>query len=95
MVKDSRGKTKKMSKFEAMVQNTLTSAIKGEPRARKTIIDLAKMIGFLIPPPIPEAEQQNGVIIVPATLSVEEWIEKYGKPVPDSAMDPFDEEEDS
>jgi len=77
IAKDQFGKIRKMTKLEAIFQNLMTASMKGDHKAIKTLFDLLKRTGVFNEPEEPNRSGGGGVIVVPASLSMEEFIAKY------------------
>lgn len=63
---------RRVSIDEALLRRFLANALKGEPRELLTMLKLFQSIGALKPP---EAEQQGGVLVLPANYKTyDEWV---------------------
>lgn len=74
-------KTRRISKFEAIFHALTLKAMKGDPKAANQMITLFRMSG-IIAPEIKDDRPQGGVLVVPASVTDEEWekmAEEYRK----------------
>jgi hypothetical protein len=66
------GESRRMSRAEAFLRMLTNKARAGDQKARDILTDLQRHRGVFEPPP--EPSQRPGVLLVPATLTPEEWL---------------------
>jgi len=67
-----------MTKLEALIQQQLNKALKGDSGASREIRHLMKDLGISLPTQVVDDKQVGGVLVIGETLTQEEWEEKYG-----------------
>lgn len=75
------GKKKHLALLEAMLRQQVIKAMKGDTKAFKETMALAKYLCIALPDPEPEKQKLPSVLVVPETLPMERWMEVYGKPM--------------
>ncbi|NKB37984.1 MAG: hypothetical protein GKR93_12610 [Gammaproteobacteria bacterium] len=85
-VRDSNGKVSRMTNMEAFLRNLQAKAMQGKQKELTIFYNVLKQTGYF---DIPDDSKPRGggVLVVPATLSMEDWIERYGKKPPDDDGD--------
>ena len=72
------GKSVRKAKLEFAIDNLATLVAKGDLKAWNTMLKVFQMAERLqLDSQLPQA---GGVLVVPAEMSIEEWVEKCGKP---------------
>lgn len=85
-VRARNGKLIKKRRIEIMFENLTTSGIKHDVPSAKLAFDIMKKTGYFDEPE--ENKTHGGVLIVPHSLTKEEWEKRYCKPSPDQKDEP-------
>jgi hypothetical protein len=80
-VRAKNGKLIKTTLFAVMFENLTTSGIKNDVASAKLAVEIMKKAGYFDVPE--ENKSRNGVLLLPAPMSQEEWEKRYSKSPPD------------
>lgn len=80
-VRARNGKLIKKRRIEIIVENLTTEAMKRDIKSTTLAINLLKTTGYFNIPE--ENKSRNGVLLLPAPMSQEEWEKRYSKSPPD------------
>ncbi|MEQ8289313.1 MAG: DUF5681 domain-containing protein [Gammaproteobacteria bacterium] len=78
MVRDKNGKLIKKTRFGLLLENLTTSGIKLDVPAARLVFNILKTTGYLDEPDKSDT-RKSGVLLMPAPMTKEEWIERYAK----------------